>query len=151
MSRNCKFDYCAMRCNRTAAGNSKAIRIYLIIFGIISVIMFVGLFNRSNKSSAKWTDLKINGQIKNFVHIDKSIFIEIDSLWIFVSYNSYYEKNNPNDCEFIKNKGERYYSINCENNLSDITLSSKGGIVDDKIWLRRIDVALKKKKRQTNK
>lgn len=131
--------------------NKKAIRIYLIISGIIGVIMFVGLFNRSNKSSAKWMDLEINGQIKNFVHIGKSIFIKIDSFYLEVLYNPYFEKNNPIGCNFIKIKGERYYSINCENNLSDITLSSKGGIVDDKIWLRRIDVALKKKERQTNK
>jgi hypothetical protein len=127
--------------------NPKAIRIYLIIMGIIGLIMFAGLFLRSHKSSQKWIDMEITGQINDFVHIGKDVFIEVDSLWIFVSYNYYYEKNNPNECNFVKNKGERYYSIYCKNNLSDITLSSKGGIVEDKIWLRRIEIALQKKKK----
>src|SRR5690554_4998248 len=116
----------------------KAIRIYLTITIIIGVLIFIGLFNKSNKSSAKWVNLEIYGQINNYIHIDKNIFIEVDSLWIFVSYNSYYNNNDPKGCRFAKNKGERYYSINCESDLFDVRLSSKGGIIKDKIWLRRI-------------
>src|SRR5690606_20306555 len=94
--------------------NSRVINVYLFIAGIIGVIVFIGLFNRNDRHSAQWKELEINGQINDFVHIGKSIFLEIDSLYVEVLYNPYFEKNSPNGCNFTKNKGEEYYSIICD-------------------------------------
>ncbi len=130
--------------------NKKAIRIFLISLAIISAIVFVGLFDRSNKSSTRWYNLEINGQINNFVHIDKSTFIQLDTFWFSVNYSSVFEKINPLGCNFDKKREDNYYQIICSDSEMRIW-SGSGGVVEDKIWLRRIDMALKKKERQTNK
>ncbi len=125
--------------------NKKVIYIYLISFVTISVIIFMGLFNRSYKSSTQWINLEINGQINNFVHIDKNIFIQLDTFWFSVIYDPVYEKINPIGCSFDKRRKDNYYQIICSDSKMRIW-SGSGEIVKDKIWLRRIDIALKKKK-----
>lgn len=126
--------------------NKKAIRIYLISMSVIGVIVFIGLFNRSNESSARWYNLEINGQINNFVHIGKNTFVQLDTFWFSVSYNPVFEKTNLLGCNFQKKREDNYYQIICSDSEMRIW-SGSGGVVDDKIWLRRIDVALKKKER----
>lgn len=130
--------------------NKKTIYIYLIILGAIAIVVFSGIIIRSKNSSIGWMNLQVEGHINKFVRIDKSIFIEVDSIWVEVLFNSYFENSNPIGCQFIKIKGERFYSINCKNNLYSITLGSNGGIVEDKIWLRRIRIAMEKKEKHTN-
>ena len=130
--------------------NKKIIRIYLIFLIIISAIIFVGLFDRSSKSSTRWYDLEINGHINNFVHIDKHTFIQLDTLWFSVNYSSVLEKINPIGCSFYKKREDNYYHIICSNSEKQIW-SGSGGIVDDKIWLRRIEMALQKEENQMGK
>ena len=130
--------------------NKKVIRIYLISLTIISAIIFVGLFHRSSKSSGRWYNLEINGHINNFVHIDKHTFIQLDTFWFSVNYSSVFEKINPIGCSFHKKRNDNNYYIICSNSEMKIW-SGSGGIVDDEIWLRRINIALKKKERQLEK
>ncbi|MBW6534306.1 MAG: hypothetical protein K0B11_04820 [Mariniphaga sp.] len=126
--------------------NPKAIRIYLIILGIIGLIMFAGLFMRSHKSSQKWIDMEITGQINDFVHIGKDVFIQLDTTWYSFSYNRLFDSFIPNECTLSKNKGDDFYYIICPDSEMQVW-SGSGGIVTDKIWLRRIEIALNKKKK----
>ncbi|WP_372947181.1 hypothetical protein [Mariniphaga sp.] len=126
--------------------NPKAIRIYLIIMGIIGLIMFAGLFLRSHKSSQKWIGMEIYGQMNDFVLIDKNVFILLDTVWYSFSYDRLFENFIINECRLSKEKGYDYYYILCPDSEIQVW-SGSGGIVTDKIWLRRIEIALKKKKK----
>ncbi len=130
--------------------NPKYIRIYLIILILISIIVFTGLFIRSNKVSNQWNDMEMNGQINEFVHIGKNIFLKLDTFWFSVSYSPIIIKANPIGCRFEKESETDYYYINCPDSQIKVW-SGSGGIIDDKIWLRRIDMALQKKKNQMKK
>jgi hypothetical protein len=126
--------------------NPKVIRIYLIIMGIIGIIMFAGLFLRSHKSSQKWIDMEITGQINDFVHIGKNVFIQLDTVWYSFSYNRFFDNFYPSECKLNKEKGTDHYYILCPDSETQVW-SGSGGIVEDKIWLRRIEIALNKKKK----
>ena len=126
--------------------NPKVIRIYLIIMGTIGLIVFAGLFLRSHKSSQKWIDMEITGQINDFVHIGKNVFIQLDTAWYSFSYNRFFDNFNPNECKLNKEKGTDHYYILCPDSETQVW-SVSGGIVENKIWLRRIEIALKKKKK----
>ena len=125
----------------------KTIHIYLVVLVIIGVFIFSGLFFRSNKISSKWNDLELNGQINEFVHIEKNIFFKLDTFWFGVLYDPIIEKRNPIGCKFEKESETYFYNIICPDTQIQVW-SGSGGIVDDKILLRKIEMALQKKENQ---
>lgn len=84
--------------------NRKTLYIYLIILGAIAIIVFSGIFLRSKNSSIVWMNLQIEGHINKFVRIDKSIFIEVNSIWGEVLFKSYFENSNPIWLSICKNQ-----------------------------------------------
>ena len=126
---------------------TKILHIYLSILIIISVFVFSGLFFRSNIVSNKWNALEINGQINEMVHIGKNIFFKLDTFWFAVLYNPSVYKENLIGCKFQKESKSDYYYIICPDTLLKVW-SGGGAVVDDKILLRRIDMALQKKENQ---
>jgi hypothetical protein len=129
----------------------KIYRIFMATIFTIGGIMFVILFLKSNSASSKWIEFEIQEKtIIEYVYIGKSVFIQLDTFWFSVSYNPVFKESNPIGCIFNKEKGGPYYNIICNETTMNIWTGS-GGVVADKIWLRRIKMALEKDKRRKEK
>jgi len=117
----------------------------------IAAMMFINLFIKSKNARSSWIEYEMQDKtIINYVYLGKSVFIQFDTLWFSVSYNPVFEDIDPIGCIFSKEKGGPYYKISCKDTTINLW-SGSGGFITDKIWLRRINMALDKENRRKEK
>jgi hypothetical protein len=125
--------------------------IFMAISMTIGVTFLVKFSINSKNARSLWIEYEIPEKtINNYIHIDKNIFVQLDTVWFSLSYNRLYESSDLIGCTFNKHRSTPFYYINCSD--TSFHLFSRGGrVVTDKIWLRRINMALDKENRRKEK
>jgi hypothetical protein len=117
----------------------------------IAAMMFINLFIKSKNARIRWIEYEMQERtINDYVYIGKNVFVQLDTFWFSVIGNPVFEDLDPIGCIFSKEKGGAYYKISCKDTTINLW-SGSGGFITDKIWLRRINMALDKENRRKEK